>query len=171
MWDGITYPFINLYIYQRQRSSGLTADTGISVSIGLGRLCKLNKYLQRKILVGDNMCMSCHDTRADQWLYSWERIVGSIHDWWARLPYVPLQWHHNERDCISNHWHLDCLLNRLFRRRSKNASKFRVTGLCERNSPVTGEFPAQRASDVENVSVWWRHHAQRNIVVQQPTNV
>ena len=22
---------------------------------------------------------------------------------------------------------------------------------------VTGEFPAQKASDVENVSIWWRH--------------
>ena len=29
----------------------------------------------------------------------------------------------------------------LFRRRSKKTSKFRVTGLCEENSPVTGEFP------------------------------
>ena len=25
-------------------------------------------------------------------------------------------------------------------------------------SPVTGEFPAQRASNAENVSIWWRHH-------------
>ena len=41
----------------------------------------------------------------------------------------------------------------------KKASKLRVTGLCERNSPVTGEFPAQRASDAENVSSWWRHDA------------
>ena len=24
--------------------------------------------------------------------------------------------------------------------------------------PLTGEFPAQKASNVENVSVWWRHH-------------
>ena len=23
---------------------------------------------------------------------------------------------------------------------------------------VTGEFPAQKASDAENVSIWWRHH-------------
>ena len=23
---------------------------------------------------------------------------------------------------------------------------------------VTGEFPAQRTSNVENVSIWWRHH-------------
>ena len=31
-------------------------------------------------------------------------------------------------------------------------SKLRVTGLCEGNSPVTGEFPARRASNAENVS-------------------
>ena len=37
-------------------------------------------------------------------------------------------------------------------------SKLRVTGLCEGNSPVTGEFPAQRASNTENASISWRHH-------------
>ena len=26
------------------------------------------------------------------------------------------------------------------------------------NSPATGEFPAQMASNAENVSIWWRHH-------------
>ena len=42
-----------------------------------------------------------------------------------------------------------CLLNGLFRRRSKKTSKLRVTGLCARNSPVTGEFLAQMASNAE----------------------
>ena len=69
-----------------------------------------------------------------------------------------LQWRHNGRDGVSNHQHHDCLLNRLFRCRSKKTSKLRVTGLCAGNSPVTGEFPAQRASNAENVSIWWRHH-------------
>ena len=41
----------------------------------------------------------------------------------------------------SNHRHLDCLLNPLFRHGSKKTSKLRVTGLCEGNSLVTGEFP------------------------------
>ena len=36
--------------------------------------------------------------------------------------------------------------------------KTRVTGLCVGNSPVTGEFPAQMASNAENISIWWRHH-------------
>ena len=65
-------------------------------------------------------------------------------------PIPTLQWRHYERDGASNHQPHDCLLNRLFRRRSKKASKLRVTGLCAGNSPVTGEFPAQRASNAEN---------------------
>ena len=72
-----------------------------------------------------------------------------------------LQWRHNDRHGISKHQPHDCLLNRLFRHRSKKTSKFRVTGLCEGNSPVTGEFPTQRASKAENVSIWWRHHEMR----------
>ena len=71
-----------------------------------------------------------------------------------------------------------------FRRISKKTSKLRVTGICVgnspgpvnsphrgpvtrkmfpfddviTNSPVTGEFPAQKASNAENVSIWWHHH-------------
>ena len=69
-----------------------------------------------------------------------------------------LQWRHNERDGVSDHQPHDCLLNRLFRRRSKKTSKLRVTGLSAGNSPVTVEFPAQMASNGDNVSIWWRHH-------------
>ena len=78
-----------------------------------------------------------------------------------------LQWRHNEHggSGVSNDWCLDgLLLNHLFRHRSKKTSRFRVTGLCGGNSPVTGEFPtqcefpSQRASNAENVSIWWRHH-------------
>ena len=71
---------------------------------------------------------------------------------------VSLQWRHNGSDSVSNHQPHDCFLNRLFRRRSKKTSKLRVTGLCAGNSPGTGEFPAQMASNAENVSIWWRHH-------------
>ena len=71
-----------------------------------------------------------------------------------------LQWRHNKLDGVSNHRLHDCLLNSLFRRRSKKTAKLRVTGLYEGNSPVTGEFTAQRASNAENVSIWWRHHVK-----------
>ena len=40
----------------------------------------------------------------------------------------------------------------------KHQSKLRATGLCVWNSPVTDDFPAQRASKAENGSIWWRHH-------------
>ena len=69
--------------------------------------------------------------------------------------YFAVQKCHNERDCVSNH---DCLLNRLFRGRSKKTSKLRVTGLCADISPVTDEFPAQGVSNAENVSNWWHRH-------------
>ena len=71
---------------------------------------------------------------------------------------MTLQWRHNGRDSVSNHQPHDCLLNRLFRRRSKKTSKLRVTGFCAGNSPGTDESPAQMASCAENVSIWWRHH-------------
>ena len=64
-----------------------------------------------------------------------------------------LQWRHNERDCVSNHQPHECLLNRLFKVQINETPKLRVTGLCEGNSPVTGEFPAQKASNAENVSI------------------
>ena len=48
-----------------------------------------------------------------------------------------LPWRHNGPAGVSNHQPHDCLLNYLFRHRSKKISKLRVTGLCARNSPVT----------------------------------
>ena len=73
----------------------------------------------------------------------------------SRIPHwcahTSLQWRHNERDGISNYQPHNCLFNPLFRRRSKNTSKLRVTGLCVGNSPVIVKFLEQRASNAENV--------------------
>ena len=98
-----------------------------------------------------------HISRSGPWCHCNEEFFHNVH-----LPifsFYPLQWRHNERDGVSNHQPHDCLLNRLFRRRSKKTSKLWVTGLCEANSPVTGDFPAQTASNAENVSIWLLHHA------------
>ena len=70
----------------------------------------------------------------------------------------PLLWRHKGRDGVSNHQPHDCLLNRPFSCRSKKTSKLRVTGFCAGNSPVTGEFPAQKASNAEKVSISWHQH-------------
>ena len=83
-----------------------------------------------------------------------------------------------ECDSVSCHRRLDCLFNRLFEHRSKKTSKLYITGLCEENSPVTGEFPppppppptphpphththTQRGSNSENASIWWRYHSRK----------
>ena len=76
-----------------------------------------------------------------------------------------LRWRHNGCDSVSNHQPRECLLRRLIT--SKKISKFRVTGLCAGNSPETGEFPEQMASNAENVSIWWRHHGDRKIIYIQ----
>ena len=84
--------------------------------------------------------------------------TSNTHHWWPSWDVFPLMWRHNERDSVSNHRCLYCLLNRLFRCRPKITSKLRV-----RHWPLCGEFtggnsPAQRASNAKNVSIWWRHH-------------
>ena len=76
----------------------------------------------------------------DQILNSQQYPISRLH--W------PLRWRHSGRDSVSDHQPRDCLLNHLFRRRSKKTSKLRVTGLCAGNSPGTDEFPAQMASKV-----------------------
>ena len=81
-------------------------------------------------------------------------------------PVIALRWRHNGRGGVSNHQPQDCLLNRSFRRRSKKTSKLRFTGLCVGNSPGTSEFPAQMASNEENVSIWWCHHGSWSSLVQ-----
>ena len=76
---------------------------------------------------------------------------------------ITLQWCHNERDGVSNPQFRDCLLNRLFTRRSKkNIKAPRHWHLC---GEYIGdrEFPTQKASNAENLSIWWRHDANYSV--------
>ena len=82
----------------------------------------------------------------------WYQLIFPISTMIFLLAIEPLRWRHNGGDSVSNHQPHHCLLNRLFRRRSNKTSKLRVTGLCAGNSPGRGEFPAQMASNAENVS-------------------
>ena len=82
---------------------------------------------------------------SDASLTSWRR--GPF--WSHPAQISTLQWRYNERDGASDHRRLDCLLNRLFKCRSTKTSKLRVTGLCEGNSPVTGDFPARTVSNAD----------------------
>ena len=94
----------------------------------------------------------------------WDLILGIL----KSISSFALQWRHNERHGASNHQSHDCLPNRLFGRTSMKTSKLCVTGLCAGNSPVTGEFPAQRASNAESVSIWWRHHDMDSCKLMTP---
>ena len=96
------------------------------------------------------------------WCYR-QTSVGSCVSF-MQCPLGSLRWRHNDHAGVSNHQPPGCLLNRLFRRKSKKTSKLRVTGLCAGNSPGTGEFSAQMASYAENVSIWWRHHVAGTVV-------
>ena len=89
-------------------------------------------------------------------LFQWmDKSFCSLQQHWKLLTYdVSLLWRPNGHDGISNHQPHNCLLNHLFRCRSKKTLKLRVTGLCVGNSPVTSEFPAQMASNAENVSIY-----------------
>ena len=81
--------------------------------------------------------------------FSWEAMTVFVMSW----PVLCASCHG-----VSNDQPHDCLLNRLFRRISKKTLKLCPTGLCAGTSPVTGEFPAQMASNAENVYIQWRHH-------------
>ena len=95
----------------------------------------------------------------------WYSCTVQISHWGQCQSVDSLQWRHSEHDSVSNHQPHDYLFNFLLRSRTKKTSKLHVTGPCEGNPPVTGEFPAQRASNAENASIWWRHHTM-DIILQ-----
>ena len=83
------------------------------------------------------------------------------------VTHILLPWRCNEHNGASNYRRLDGLLNNLFRRNSKKTLKLHVTGICEGYSLVTSEFPSQRVSYAENVSIWWCHHHQYDVLAQK----
>ena len=113
------------------------------------------------ILMKTELCPSLGPAYIYIYIYIYICIYDRTFKCW--IPMLPSQWRHNGHDSVSNHQPHDCLLKRFFRRRSKITSKLRVTGLCEGNSPGTGEFPAQRASNAENASIRRCHHVERII--------
>ena len=138
VWDEITYPYPNF--------NGSTIEV----------LEWISNFMKHFIMdTSDVITYPCWDLNHTI-LVKGTPSVSEIVVWASN--HIPLQWRHHGHDSASNHQPHDYLINRLFGRRSKKTSKLRVTGLCVGNSPVTGEFPAQMASNAENVSIWWRHH-------------
>ena len=78
---------------------------------------------------------------------NFQQCCFRLPDWWSNsthwmgplfLAIFSLHWRHNEPDGVSNHQSHDCLLNRLFRRRSKKTSKL------PRHWLLWGEFTDDR---------------------------
>ena len=122
-----------------------------------------------KAILLNDVTVSCN--KSDLISYHVPRSVSliyEIHQSVMRKEPGALQRRHNGRGSVSNHQPHDCLLNRLFRRRSKKTSKLCVTGLCageftgDRGIPRT-KWPVTRKmfplDDVimERASVLWRH--------------
>ena len=125
----------------------------------LNRLCRRRSKKTLKLRV-TGLCVE-NSPGTDEFSKEMASNAENVSIWWhhhVTLPITPgthssLQWRHNDHGGVSNHQPHNCLLHRLLWRRSKKTSKFCITGLCEGNSLVTGEFPAIRASIAENV--WW----------------
>ena len=67
--------------------------------------------------------------------FRWNEIISICTPLiFCHKPCRALHWRHNRCDCLSNHQPYDCLLNPLFKRRSKKISKLHIPGLCEGNS-------------------------------------
>ena len=77
---------------------------------------------------------------------------------WKPCRHWPLRWRWWAR------WSLKSPAFRLFAEPFVQAQIKKIKAphhwLCAGNSPETDEFPAQRASNAENVSILWRHHVK-----------
>ena len=85
-------------------------------------------------------------------LVNYMHFVKMWSAWIFYIVALSLRWRHKERDGVSNHQIHDCLLNRLFRRRSK---KYQSSA-----SLVTGQrwIPRTLGQWRGNASIWWRLH-------------
>ena len=114
------------------------------------RYCSIKLWLILGIN-GNWIHFKCNETRVIPFSISTIFSSVSLGNGWV-VTSASLQWRHNWCDGILNHQPHDSLLNRLLRHSSKKTSRYRVTGLC------AGEFPAQMASNTDNVFIEWSHH-------------
>ena len=103
----------------------------------------------------------------DQWVGGTNEMGDQWNGWCTGAKWVAiemgdqwdgglLRWGTNE---MGDQWDGGPMMcTRLSKAQIKEISKLWTTGLCEGNSPVTAKFPAQRASNAEDVSIGWRHH-------------
>ena len=157
-WNLSTESRDNFKTGQHIRVTGpLWGETSVTGGFPSWRVSDAELGTLEKLLLKQSSC---------QWLTRTDSSIGNGERHWAAW----IVFHYSDvimgaiASQISS-LNYDCLLNRLFKRRSRKTSKLRATGLCAGNSQVTGEFPAQMASNAENFSIWWRHHALKFFLV------
>ena len=84
------------------------------------------KFISRKWNITGRWYSACRRASLSV-LHTVNIIAGD--DLTPQIPWVSWRWRHYGRDGVSNHQRPDCLLNRLFRRTSKETPKIRVTDL------------------------------------------
>ena len=89
-------------------------------------------------------------------MYTWWTCVDVFtYSYPNMLTNPALRWRHNGRDSVLNHQPQPFIQTQI-------NENIKALCHCAGNSPATGEFPAQMASNAENVSIWWRHHGLIN---------
>ena len=99
--------------------------------------------------------MACAKLHSDYFITTCVRAAWKFHRICSTMETLPVtsQWRHDGHDSVSNHQPHDCLLNRYsgtHQKKHQSSASLTFTG--------TDEFPAQMASNADNVSIWWRHH-------------
>ena len=91
---------------------------GKSIAKYLPKFRQLNFRQSCEYINPPHVCFNEYDIGGDKLVYNLQNCEGI----W------PLQWRYNGHDGVLNHQPHDCLLKRLFRRKSKKTSKLRDTG-------------------------------------------
>ena len=143
--------YANLLVVYQTTSVYIKPFRGVKLEIARNHLLKMSWWCDNIFLGCDNMgvvemkkCYNitkhvitpftfCDHSDAKPMLVA--KVMATTQHWWIFVMFASLLWRHNEHDSVSNHQPRGCLLDRLFRRRSKKTSKLRVTGLCVGNSP------------------------------------
>ena len=125
-----------------------TFCSSLDVLIAIG-----NWFMQR---LGTHTIARHHPYHLYIWIWIW---IWIYYQMTVSPSHSSLQWRHNERGGDLTHQPLDCLLNCLFRRRSKKTSRLRVTGFCDRWIRVTkGQLRGKK-------SMWWHDNGSQSIVM------
>ena len=83
------------------------------------------------------------------WHSIWQtRFNKSYNNWRVSIIMKSYEWYY---------WQLNCLFNSLYRLTKKTLKLCKLLALCEGNPLVTSGFPSQRASNIENFFMSWRH--------------